>query len=483
MKRKLLKTVLGIMLLTGVFCFFLVGNAGCADKESVADKETLRIGYTLYQPMNYLGEDGKLTGHDTEFAEMVCAELGYEPEFVRIEWKNKILDLESGRIDLIWNGMTITDELKAVMLISDPYMENKQVIVAKKEKLSEYTVQTDLVKAESIVYEKESAAETVLKKIEGLSESQLKGASSQKDAVVEVFSGASEVAVIDETMAFSMTGEGSDFGKTLGYKDIGFEPEKYGIGMRFGEEELLEEINAVIAKYKEDGTLDMLYEKYIGKTLVAIPGFWAVTLSLLIGFGTTCLIFLVTLGLSLPLGLIISFGTMSRIKWLSGLLKTIIWIIRGTPLMLLVIIIYYVPGFITGSVMLPLAAVFVAFVINYSCYFSEIFRGGIQSISKGQYEAGQVLGMTKAQIFFRIVLVQIIKRIIPPMSNEIITLVKDTALARVILVEEIILRAEDFIISGIIWPLFYSAVFYLVFVGILTLLFRFAEKKLSYFKV
>lgn len=477
MKRKLLKTVLGIILLAGVCCFFLIGNVGCSEKE------TIKIGYTLYQPMNYIGDDGELTGYDTEFAKMVCDELGYKPEFVRIEWKNKVLDLQSGRIDLIWNGMTINDELKASMLISDPYMENKQVIVAKKEQLSEYTVQTDLIKAKSIVYEKESAAQSVLEDIEGLSESQLKGASSQKDAVVEVFSGASEIAVVDETMAYSMTGEGSDFGKTLGYKDIGFEPEEYGIGMRFGEEELLGKINTLIAKYKENGTLDMLYEKYIGKTLVEVPGFWAVTLSLLIGFGTTCLIFLVTLGLSLPLGLIISFGTMSRIKWLSWLLKTIIWIIRGTPLMLLVIIIYYVPGFITGSVMLPLMAVFVAFVINYSCYFSEIFRGGIQSISKGQYEAGQVLGMKKMQIFFRVVLVQIIKRIIPPMSNEIITLVKDTALARVILVEEIILHAEDFVISGIIWPLFYSAVFYLVFVGILTLLFRFAEKKLSYFKV
>ena len=212
--------------------------------------------------------------------------------------------------------------------------------------------------------------------------------------------------------------------------------------------------------------------------------FWQVTLSLLEGFGTTCLIFIVTLGASLVLGLLIAFGTMSRYKWLRAILKTLIWIIRGTPLMLQVMVIFYVPGLLFHvNLFTRLTAVFVAFIINYSCYFSEIYRGGIQSISRGQYEAGQVLGMTRAQIFFRVVLVQVIKRIIPPMSNEVMTLVKDTSLARVILVEEIIKNAEDFVMRGLVWPLFYSAVFYLVFVGILTLAFRFVEKRLAYFKV
>ena len=212
--------------------------------------------------------------------------------------------------------------------------------------------------------------------------------------------------------------------------------------------------------------------------------FWQVTLSLLEGFGTTCLIFIVTLAASLVLGLLIAFGTMSRYKWLRAILKTLIWIIRGTPLMLQVMVIFYVPGLLFHvNLFTRLTAVFVAFIINYSCYFSEIYRGGIQSISRGQYEAGQVLGMTKSQIFFRVVLVQVIKRIIPPMSNEVMTLVKDTSLARVILVEEIIKNAEDFVMRGLVWPLFYSAVFYLVFVGILTLAFRFVEKRLAYFKV
>lgn len=212
-------------------------------------------------------------------------------------------------------------------------------------------------------------------------------------------------------------------------------------------------------------------------------GIWDVTLSLWGGFQTTLLLFALTLLFALPLGLVISFGSMSRFAPLRYLVKTYVWIIRGTPLMLQVIIIFYVPGLLLGT---PISARFdaalVAFVINYSCYFSEIFRGGIESISRSQYEAGQVLGMTKTQIFFRVVLLQVVKRIMAPMSNEVITLVKDTALARIIAVIEILRVAENIMSSGLIWPLFYTGAFYLAFVGILTLMFGYAEKRLDYFR-
>jgi polar amino acid transport system permease protein len=213
-------------------------------------------------------------------------------------------------------------------------------------------------------------------------------------------------------------------------------------------------------------------------------GFWEVTLRLLQGFRITCLIFGLTLLFALPLGLIISFGSMSKIAPLRYLVKTFVWCIRGVPLMLQIFIVFYVPGFIFGApISSRINAAIIAFSINYACYFSEIFRGGIESISHSQYEAGQVLGMTKPAIFFRVVLLQVIKRIIPPMSNEIITLVKDTALARVIMVIEIIRVAETFAATrAIIWPLFYTGAFYLLFVGILTLLFGYAEKRLSYFR-
>lgn len=213
-------------------------------------------------------------------------------------------------------------------------------------------------------------------------------------------------------------------------------------------------------------------------------GFWQVTLSLLSGLKNTCLIFALTLLIALPLGLIISFGSMSKFKPLSVLVKVFVWIIRGVPLMLQIFIVFYVPGMIFGT---PIAsrftAVIIAFVINYACYFSEIYRGGIESIPRGQYEAGEVLGLTRSQIFFKIILMQVVKRILAPMSNEVITLVKDTALARVILIVEILKAAEEFTSYGLIWPLFYTAVFYLVFVGILTLLFGLFEKKLSYYRV
>ncbi len=208
-----------------------------------------------------------------------------------------------------------------------------------------------------------------------------------------------------------------------------------------------------------------------------------VTIKLLQGFLTTCEIFALTLVLALPLGLIVAFGSMTKFKPLKAVVRCFVWIIRGTPLMLQIIIIYYVPGLLFKWELLPrFIAVIVAFTINYACYFSEIFRGGIESISKGQYEAGKVLGMTKTQIFFKIVLMQVIKRIVPPMSNEIITLVKDTSLARVIIVAEILKNAEDFTAYGLIWPLFYTGAFYLIFVGVLTIVFGKIEKKLAFYK-
>ena len=215
-----------------------------------------------------------------------------------------------------------------------------------------------------------------------------------------------------------------------------------------------------------------------------MENFWMVTLDLLNGLGSAAKLFGATLLFALPLGLLVCFGSMSKFRPLKWLVRGFVWIIRGTPLMLQLIVIYYGPGLIFDWPLLPrFTAALVASAINYACYFSETYRGGIESISRGQYEAGQVLGMTKTQIFFKVVLMQVVKRILPPMSNEIITLVKDTSLARVIAVYEIIWNAQSYIKSeGWIWPLFYTAVFYLIFNGGLTLLFGYIEKKLNYYK-
>lgn len=228
--------------------------------------------------------------------------------------------------------------------------------------------------------------------------------------------------------------------------------------------------------------------------------FLPVTMELLTGFWETIKIFLLTLIFALPLGLVIAFGSMSKwtpfrrlagtklsffsrwmpVRWLT---RSFVWIIRGTPLMLQLIVIFYGPGLLFQlPSMGRFNAVIVAFAINYACYFSEIYRGGIEAIPQGQYEAGQVLGMTKRQIFFKVILLQVIKRITAPMGNEFITLVKDTALARVISIYEITYIGESFIKKGLLWPLFYTGAFYLLFSGLLTVLFGKLEKKLDYFR-
>ena len=212
------------------------------------------------------------------------------------------------------------------------------------------------------------------------------------------------------------------------------------------------------------------------------------------GFLQTLKLFAVTLIGAIPLGLVVSFGSMSRFTPLRWLTKTVVWVIRGTPLMLQLIIIFYIPGYLLGSGS-PwpsgesgrFLASAVAFIINYACYFSEIYRGGIQGVPVGQQEAGEVLGMTRSQIFFKVTLLQMIKRIVPPMSNEIITLVKDTSIARIISLQEVIWAGYAFLKSshgskGLLWPLFFTGVYYLIFNGALTLLFSWVEKKLSYFR-
>ena len=211
--------------------------------------------------------------------------------------------------------------------------------------------------------------------------------------------------------------------------------------------------------------------------------FVPVTMQLLEGFWETLKVFSLTLLFSLPLGLVVSFGSMSKFSPLRTLVRGFVWITRGTPLMLQLMIFFYGPGLMFGLPSMPrFTATIVAFTINYACYFSEIYRGGIESIPLGQYEAGQVLGMTKSQIFFKVVLLQVVKRIVAPMSNEIITLVKDTSLARIISVYELIWAGESFIKKGMIWPLFYTGAFYLIFNGLLTVLFSKLEEKLNYFR-
>lgn len=211
------------------------------------------------------------------------------------------------------------------------------------------------------------------------------------------------------------------------------------------------------------------------------------------GFLTTLRLFFITLLGAIPLGLVVCFGSMSGFRPLRWLTRLIIWIVRGTPLMLQLLVLYYFPGLVLNNNIWGsgeagrFTATAVAFIFNYACYFSEIYRGGIEAVPVGQQEAGLVLGMTRSQIFFKVKLLQMIKRIVPPMSNEVITLVKDTSLSRIIALQELIWAGQAFQkgsqgISGAIWPLFFTGLYYLLFSGVLTVLLTRLERRLDYFR-
>lgn len=215
------------------------------------------------------------------------------------------------------------------------------------------------------------------------------------------------------------------------------------------------------------------------------------------GFGYTVGLFAVTLVAAIPLGIVIALCSITKFKPVRWLTKVFIWVVRGTPLLLQIIVVTFIPSTVFmlankdladffGVSIMGLNFIFaaVAFIINYSAYFAEIFRGGIEGIPRGQREAAQVLGMKRSQTFFRVILPQVVKRILAPISNEVITLVKDTSLARVIGVAELFMVAYSIVnTEAIIWPLFFAGLYYLLFNGILTVLFHTAEKKLSYYKV
>ncbi len=248
--KKLLAIGAGVMLsLCAAF-----GASACSGK----NENTLVIGYTEYAPMNYYDENNNFIGFDTEFAETVCAALGYQPKFQLIDWDNKIEELETKKIDLIWNGMTITDELKASIAISDPYLENKQVVVTKSENAAKFTDVASVAATASIAVESGSAGQSVAED-NGWDYTPM---TAQSDCLLEVKTERSEIAIIDITMAKAMTGAGTDY-TDLTYIDVGFASEEYGIGMRKEDTALLEEINRLIAQYKTDGTLDALIAKYL----------------------------------------------------------------------------------------------------------------------------------------------------------------------------------------------------------------------------
>lgn len=486
-------------------------------------------------------QSDKLTGFDVELARALVDELNereetnLKVEFKEIDWNSKEALLENGTIDLIWNGLTITSEREAGMCISVPYLENKQVAVIRKSDAKKYTdiesINGTLVGAES-----GSAGETVILS-SGWGDN-YRQFSSQLDSLTNLIQGTINVAIIDSVMAGYYTSIGSYKNKIQIIDGLVFAIEQYGIAGRKEDKAFISKINDGLfamrnEEYKEiaekygltsettinnqmvnplkdatDNSWDKI--KARGKIVVGYTIFAPIAFvetdgylnnnrviigDLLDGLKTTSSLFSITLLTAIPLGLLLAFGSMSKFKPLKGLVKTIIWIIRGTPLMLQILAVSFIPS-LFGILNVEFAGLFglsmdglmflfvcVAFAINYACYFSEIMRAGIEGVPHGQAEAGHVLGLSKGQVFFHITLKQVIKKIVPPMSNEIITLVKDTSLASILGVIDLLSAAKHAVGTYVIlMPFVYAAIFYLIFNGILTLLFGLIEKKLSYFK-
>ena len=471
-----------------------------SDIAYIKDKGTLVVGITDFAPMDYKNDKGEWIGFDADMAKKVAEDLGVKAEFIEIDWDNKILELDNKSIDVVWNGMTYTDEVASSMKCTNAYCNNAQVVVVPAEDADKYQDEESLSELNFAV-ESGSAGEGIVKE-KGY---EYTAVTAQADALMEVSAGTSGASVIDLLMAGALIGEGTSYPDLA--HTVELTTEEYVVGCR-KDSDLADFINDEFKAFYEDGSMQKIAKEYgIQEALTDQTAaenkteggealadkkeatFASVTLSLLKGFLGTFKLFILTLLFALPLGLLISFGSLSKKLIIHYPIRFIIWIIRGTPLLLQLLIIYYGPGIIIGKNIWGTSdggrfiAALVAFVINYACYFSEIYRGGIQSIPLGQYEAGQVLGLTKAQIFKEIILLQVIKKIIPPISNEVITLVKDTSLARIIAVYEIIWNGQAFIKSaGIIWPLFYTGAFYLIFSGLLTVLFTKIEQKLDYFR-
>ena len=481
---------------------------GCGKKEAptgsdldyIKQKGTLVVGITDFAPMDYQDADGSWIGFDADLAKAFAESLGVEVQFQTIEWDNKVMELDGKTIDVVWNGMTLTDEVTSSMACSNAYCNNAQVVILPADKAADYST-TDSLSVLRFAVESGSA---------GMAQAEEKGLTytdvvDQATALLEVKSGTADAAIIDSLMAGAMVGEGTN------YADLAIGPvlnaetgEQYGVGFR-KDSDAAEKVNEAMQALIEDGTLRAAdagravrrtgradRAEITERSREAAVMIKTVLSAMNGGFLQTLKLFAVTLAGALPLGLLLSFCSMSRFKPLKWLTRTLVWIVRGTPLMLQLLILYYVPGVLLGTS--PWApgepgrflASAIAFILNYAFYFSEIFRAGIEGVPKGQQEAAQVLGLTGPQTFFHVTLLQMVKRIVPPLSNEVITLVKDTSIARIISMQELIYSGYAFLkgshgYSGLLWPIFFTGVYYLAFNGILTLLFGRIEKRLQYF--
>lgn len=491
----------------------LIMTFQCLTCSAANDREQFTIGFDAeFPPYGYM-EDGEYVGFDIDLAQEVCNRKGWILKKQPIEWNSKDMELSSGSIDCIWNGFTMNGR-ESKYTWSTPYIDNSQVVIVRADsdikELSDLAGKIVAVQSDSSALAAltgEDATEENIKLAESFAELQQVG--DYNSAFMNLESGAVQAICMDIGVAkYEIKSRGDKFVML----ESRLSSEKYGIGFQLGNTELRNEVQEALLEMLSDGTFEEIAEKWGLEDSICFSAsdkyiditessnniaqkssnedFWQqlgqITVQLLSGLLATLTIFVLTLLFALPLGLLVAAGRMCRFAIVRWIIKIYISIVRGTPLMLQLLVVFFGPYYIFGIELSPsyrFYAVIIGFSINYAAYFAEIYRSGIQAVPKGQYEACTVLGYNKSQTFFKIVFPQMIKNIIPSITNEVITLVKDTSLAFALSYTEMFTIAKQIAASKTtIMPLFIAGVFYYIFNFIVAFIMDRIEKKMNYYK-
>ena len=495
-KRIAVWTAAAAMLLTGIIPAMQVS----------AEARTFSVGFDAeFPPYGYQNDEGEYVGFDLSLAEEVCRRRGWKLKKQPIDWNSKDMELKTGAIDCIWNGFTINGRENDYTW-STPYVDNSQVVIvradAEIQALSDLAGKTVAVQADSsalAAFTGESATEQN-KALAG-SFQELQQVGDYNSAFLNLESGAVDAVCMDIGVAhYEIGARGGKFVMLA-------EPvssEQYGIGFLKGNTELRDEVQETLLLMLDDGTFariaadwklsdsvclsrsDTVKAETEQKDVPFTDNLANICMQLLKGVGASLAIFFLTLLFALPLGLLIALGRMSKFKPLQWLVRVYISIVRGTPLMLQLLVVFFGPYYVFGiqtSAAFRFYAVIIGFTLNYAAYFAEIYRSGIQAVPVGQYEASQILGYSRSQTFFRIIFPQMVKNIIPSVTNEVITLVKDTSLAFAISYTEMFTLAKQVAAAqATILPLFIAGVFYYVFNALVAFVMEHIEKKMNYFR-
>ena len=486
-------------------------------EETAAADNTFVVGFDAeFPPYGYKNDDGEYVGFDLDLAQEVCDRNGWILKKQPIEWNSKDMELNSGSISCIWNGFTMNGREDAYTWTT-PYVDNSQVVVVRKDsgitQLSDLSGKVVAVQADSSALAAltgEDASEENLALAETFKDLQQVG--DYNSAFMNLESGAVNAICMDIGVAnYEIASRGDKF---VMLEDR-LSSEEYGIGFKLGNTELRDKVQATLLDMLADGTFEEIAEKWgLEESICLSPddqvqdgnvaatatdststgkkntSFWdkfcSITKQLAEGLLASLVIFFLTLLFSLPLGLLVAAGRMCKIAPIRWLVKFYISIARGTPLMLQLLVVFYGPYYLFGATLTTsyrFQAVIIGFALNYAAYFAEIYRSGIQAVPQGQHEAAKILGYSKIQTFLKIVFPQMAKNILPSVTNEVITLVKDTSLAFAISYTEMFTLAKQVAAAQTtIMPLFIAGVFYYIFNFVVAFVMEKIEKRMNYYR-